>query len=203
MGMEKFFLDGTMLITMKPLLHEIPLYGGVHISFVNPPKLKFKFLGTGVELARRPGLAKSMEEVAVKTFNGMFTLPNSMFIPTVPADKIDIQTLKFAAPPLFCARIEVLQLLDMPGPVRGKFFIGDWTRYSSGKRSNHLEKCSKNGVLSSPGGIFYLKSGIESRRGRISKIRDEQHASFAKSTNCICIAIKVDMYFYWAHRVSW
>ncbi|CAD7928928.1 unnamed protein product [Amoebophrya sp. A120] len=114
-GCEEFYTKGDMQIVMRPILNEVPLYGGISVGFINPPEMDFKFVGTGSGLAQVPMFARKMKQVAVMEFAKRFVLPYSMFLRTVPVDKLDLPSLKFHAVPDFCVRVEVLEMRDLPG----------------------------------------------------------------------------------------
>ncbi|CAD7924896.1 unnamed protein product [Amoebophrya sp. A25] len=113
-GCEEFFMKGEMQIVMRPILNELPLYGGATVGFINPPQMDFNFVGTGAGLAHVPLFARKLRHEAESQFAKRFVLPNSMFIRMGPVEKLDLASLKFHPPPEFCARVEVLEARNVP-----------------------------------------------------------------------------------------
>ena len=114
-GISNFSFDATMLIDMKPVLDEIPLFGGFSISCLNPPIMDFKIVGLGSGMASQlPSLVRLMKSQAASVFSDMMVLPNSMYINSVPLYKLDLPSLKFKSPPLHCLRVEILEARNLP-----------------------------------------------------------------------------------------
>ena len=106
------------------MIFQIPLYGGMQISFVNPPYMNFKIVGTGSGIAQTPMLVKKVQATIKKLFSSLFVLPNSMFIRTVPVEKLDLAALKFQPPPMWCVRIEILEMRHLPAAdVGSRYWI--------------------------------------------------------------------------------
>eukprot|EP00392_Amoebophrya_sp_AT5.2_P013777 g13906.t1 len=113
-GCEEFLMKGDMQIVMRPILNEIPLFGGMSVGFINPPEMDFKFVGTGSGLAQVPMFARKLKHQASSQFAKTLVLPYSMYFRTVAVDKLDLPSLRFMPVPNYCVRVEILEMKSLP-----------------------------------------------------------------------------------------
>jgi len=74
-GVTEIKLHGTLSLLLDPIVHQMPVVGGLHIFFLNPPKVQLQFVGH-VDFANVPWLKRIIQNQVNKSIAEKIVLPN-------------------------------------------------------------------------------------------------------------------------------
>ncbi|CRK99214.1 CLUMA_CG012486, isoform B [Clunio marinus] len=118
-GIKDFQVHGTLRIVMKPLISQIPLFGGMQIFFLNNPNIDFNLVGV-VDLLDMPGLSDLLRKIIVDQIAAFMVLPNKL--PIILSEEIEALSLKMPEPEgvLRVHVVEAKNLMKMDIGMLGK-----------------------------------------------------------------------------------
>ncbi|XP_046456808.1 extended synaptotagmin-2-like isoform X2 [Daphnia pulex] len=76
-GIKDFQMSGMLRVIMKPLISQIPLFGGIQIFFLNSPSVDFNLIGV-VDVLDMPGLNGILRRVIIEQIGAFLVLPNKL-----------------------------------------------------------------------------------------------------------------------------
>ncbi|XP_057368362.1 extended synaptotagmin-1-like isoform X2 [Daphnia carinata] len=76
-GIKDFQMSGMLRVVMKPLISQIPLFGGIQIFFLNSPSVDFNLIGV-VDVLDMPGLNGILRRVIIEQIGAFLVLPNKL-----------------------------------------------------------------------------------------------------------------------------
>nr|CAH7737023.1 unnamed protein product [Callosobruchus chinensis] len=108
-GIKNFQLYGNLRVVLKPLIHTLPLVGGVQIFFLNTPDIDFDLDGIAGVL-EFPGLSDCLRKCIRDTLASMIVLPNRF--PIVLSKDISSEKLK-TPNPVGVLRIHIIEAKNL------------------------------------------------------------------------------------------
>ena len=87
-ALRDLYVHGTLRITLKPLLKDMPLVGSVQVAFIHNPKIDFD-LGGIANLIDIPGLSRLTRNLLIEQVGNFAVLPNAIVVPMVEATDED------------------------------------------------------------------------------------------------------------------
>lgn len=108
-GIKDVQLSGRMRVVMKPLVHQIPLIGGLQVFFLNNPELDFNLVGIA-DVFDMPGLSDILRSIVIDCIGSMMVLPNRYPLQLVE----DINLVELKCPqPAGVIRIHVIEAKNL------------------------------------------------------------------------------------------
>ena len=108
-NLRNVLFQGTLRITMTPLLNEAPLVGGLKLSFLNEPKINFDLDGIA-KLLDLPGVSNIIRKIIANQVSQVCVLPNSLFVPLVDPMPEEVSKCPLPAGVL---RVQIIQALEL------------------------------------------------------------------------------------------
>ena len=86
-ALRDLYVHGTLRVTLKPLLKDLPLVGSIQVAFVHNPRIDFD-LGGIANVIDIPGLSRLARNLIIEQIGNFAVLPNAIVVPMVePSDK--------------------------------------------------------------------------------------------------------------------
>lgn len=108
-GIKDFQIHGWVRVVMKPLIHSMPLVGGLQIFFLNNPNIDFNLVGV-IDFMDMPGLSDLLRRIIVEQIGNIMVLPNKL--PITLSDEVPATALKMPEPEGIL-RIHVVEAKDL------------------------------------------------------------------------------------------
>ncbi|XP_021349664.1 extended synaptotagmin-2-like isoform X3 [Mizuhopecten yessoensis] len=108
-GIKDLQLRGTLRVIFKPLIGQIPLFGGMSFFFINTPDIDFNLTGLANSLDL-PGLSDMLDTIIAEQISNIMVLPNRIVVPMV--QDINLMLLRYPQPD-GVLRIHVLGAKDL------------------------------------------------------------------------------------------
>lgn len=108
-GIKDLQLRGTLRVIFKPLIGQIPLFGGMSFFFINTPDIDFNLTGIANSLDL-PGLSDMLDTIIAEQLSNIMVLPNRIVVPMV--QDVNLMMLRYPQPD-GVLRIHVLGAKDL------------------------------------------------------------------------------------------
>lgn len=96
MGVKELQLRGMMRVILRPLISQMPLFGGISVFFLNNPDINFNLTGVANAIDM-PGLSDMVDTIIREQIAAIMVLPNRIDVPIVQDIK-NIGRLKYPLP---------------------------------------------------------------------------------------------------------
>ncbi|XP_060068072.1 extended synaptotagmin-2-like isoform X3 [Ylistrum balloti] len=108
-GIKDLQLRGTLRVIFKPLIGQIPLFGGMSFFFINTPDIDFNLTGLANSLDL-PGLSDMLDTIIAEQISNIMVLPNRIVVPMV--QDVNLMRLRYPQPD-GVLRVHVLGAKDL------------------------------------------------------------------------------------------
>jgi len=117
-GIKDFQLSGMLRIILKPLISQIPLFGGIQLFFLNSPTIDFNLIGVA-DVFDMPGLNGIFRRVISDQIGALLVLPNKLSVTLSSEVTPDEVRISEPAGILRIRVIEAKQLMKMDVGILG------------------------------------------------------------------------------------
>ncbi|MCO5590732.1 hypothetical protein L7F22_044707 [Adiantum nelumboides] len=83
---KNFVVYCVMRLTFAPLAHELPCFGAVVFSIIEPPLVDFQTKFISGDVKKIPGLEKAVDNILLSTLMDLLVWPGRVVVPVLPGD---------------------------------------------------------------------------------------------------------------------
>lgn len=87
-SVQRLYLQGRVMVTLRPLMPAPPLVGSVQVAFAEVPDYSFDLLLFGGDTSVLPGLENFLYSVIKDNVLRQYTLPERFVLPLIPEDQL-------------------------------------------------------------------------------------------------------------------
>eukprot|EP00811_Abedinium_folium_P013005 NODE_2207_length_2267_cov_11.217757.p1 GENE.NODE_2207_length_2267_cov_11.217757~~NODE_2207_length_2267_cov_11.217757.p1 ORF type:complete len:684 (+),score=134.93 NODE_2207_length_2267_cov_11.217757:202-2253(+) len=115
LGVSRVDVEGEVSIVLRPLMHTMPIVGGIQLFMISPPKIQWDFTGIG-NLAHLPFIAPTVRSAVDGVVAKLMVLPNRLFVHWVWGHEREIDITSMMCPvPEALMRIGVVEAKGLKG----------------------------------------------------------------------------------------
>lgn len=78
-GIKKVTLAGTVSLTLRPILDDIPIVGGIQVTMIAPPRISWEVTGLA-QASHFPGIEKILKNAITTLLTDLLVIPNRIFV---------------------------------------------------------------------------------------------------------------------------
>ncbi|KAJ1519323.1 hypothetical protein ONE63_004622 [Megalurothrips usitatus] len=166
-GIKDFQIHGMLRVVMKPLIHKMPLVGGLQVFFLNNPTIDFNLVGAA-DVLDVPGVSDILRRIIVEQVAALMVLPNKL--PITLSDVVSAQILKTPEPEgvLRVHVVEAKELMKMDVSLMGKGKSDPYAVITVGAQQFRTQIIN-NTV--SPKWDYWCEAEISSRKAQIISVQ--------------------------------
>ncbi|XP_033732224.1 extended synaptotagmin-1-like isoform X3 [Pecten maximus] len=186
-GIKDLQLRGTLRVIFKPLIGQIPLFGGMSFFFINTPDIDFNLTGLANSLDL-PGLSDMLDTIIAEQISNIMVLPNRIVVPMV--QDVNLMMLRYPQPD-GVLRIHVLGAKDLIRADIGFAKKGKSDPYAVVKvgAKKFKTKVINNTVNPEWNAVFETIIDIKDGQYVDIELKDEDPGSKDDDLGCVNIAI--------------
>ncbi|KAI5064820.1 hypothetical protein GOP47_0019515 [Adiantum capillus-veneris] len=89
---KNFVIYCVIRLTFTPLMQELPCFGAVVLSIIEPPLVDFQTKFISGDVKKMPGMVKAVDNILLSALMDLFVWPGRVVMPVLPGDYSDLQT---------------------------------------------------------------------------------------------------------------